>query len=140
MLSHIQKCADAAAQQIGFLLIDEHEPFTSNVHYYTEYRKKFLDHYKRDRLMITNTIMRNFDPETSKMKNVLNEAISALTRLGLHSVDPSSLAALLPPDPMETGIGIMADVRAYFQGRAFLCWFRTSWLTQHHSCLQALCR
>ena len=116
MLSHIQKCADTAAQQIGLLLVDEHEPFTSNVHYYTEYRKKFLDHYKRERLMLTNPIMRNFDPETSKMKNVLNEAISALTKLGL-SVDSSSLAALLPPDPMETGIEIMADVRAYFQGR-----------------------
>lgn len=117
MLSHIQKCADTAAQHIGFLLADEHEPFTLNLHYYTEYRTKFLGHYKRDRLMSTNQVMRNLDPDTSKMKNVLNEAISSLARLGLHSVDPSSLAALLPPDPMETGIGIMADVRAYFQGR-----------------------
>jgi len=115
MLSHIQKCADTAEQQIGFLLVDEHEPFTTNVHYYTEYRKKFLDHYKRDRLMITSPVMRNLNPETSKMRNVLNEALSSLATLGLRSVDASSLAALLPPDPMETGIGIMADVRAYFQ-------------------------
>jgi hypothetical protein len=53
--------------------------------------------------MATSQVMRNLDPDTSKMKLALDEAISSLARLGLHSVDPLSLAALLPPDPMETG-------------------------------------
>jgi hypothetical protein len=120
MQSHIQRCADTAEQQIGFLLTEEHEPFTLNTHYYTDYRSKFLGHYKRDRLMsshATNRVMRNLDPDTTSMESTLDDAIVSLTRLGLRSVDASSLAALLPPDPMEPAIGIMADVRAYFQGR-----------------------
>ena len=120
MQSHIQSCADAAEQQIGFLLTEEHEPFTLNTHYYTEYRTKFLVHYKRDRLMSSHAmsrVMRNLDPDNSSMESTLDNAISSLTRLGLHSVDAWSLAALLPPDPMEPAIGIMAEVRAYFQGR-----------------------
>ncbi|KAH9032594.1 P-loop containing nucleoside triphosphate hydrolase protein [Lactarius pseudohatsudake] len=116
MQSHIQKCADTAAQQIGFLLADEHEPFALNTHYYTEYRSKFLVHYKRHRLISTtdSRVIRNLDPDTCSpsMKATLDEAISSLTRLGLQS---ASLAALLPPDSMEPAIGIMADVRAYFQ-------------------------
>ena len=119
MRSHIQKCADAAAQHIGSLLTDEHEPFTLNVNYYTEYRSKFLSHYKRDRLRTTSKVMRNLDPDSGNhnMQFALNEAIASLAKLGLRSVEASSLAALLPPDPMEAAIGIMADVRAYFQGR-----------------------
>ena len=146
MLSHIQKCADTAEQQIGFLLTDEHEPFTLNVHYYTEYRSKFLAHYKRDRLMssrATSRVMRNLDPDTSDMESTLDTAISSLASLGLRSVDATSLAALLPPDLMEPAIGIMADVRAYFQGRErfkFCACLRMSWLTLcDTSCLQALC-
>ena len=147
MQSHIQKCADTAEQQIGFLLIDEHEPFTLNAHYYTEYRSKFLGHYKRKRLMssrATSTVMRNLDPDTTSMESILDQALSSLASLGLRSIDASSLAALLPPDPMEPAIGIMADVRAYFQGRErfkFCDCLRISWLTlRHASCLQALCR
>jgi hypothetical protein len=118
MQSHIQKCADTAAQDIGFLLTDEHEPFTLNVHYYTEYRAKFLSHYKRNRLRTTSKVMRNLDPDGGNLNMfALDEAIASLAKLGLRLVEPSSLAALLPSDPMEPAIGIMADVRAYFQGR-----------------------
>ena len=120
MQSHIQRCADAAAQHIDSLLEDESEPFTMNARYYAEYRSKFLRHYKRDRLRSKNSVMRILDdgnipnPNTSA---ALNETISGLAKLGFRSVEASSLAALLPPDPMEPAIGIMADVRAYFQGR-----------------------
>jgi hypothetical protein len=117
MESHIQKCADTAAQHIGFLLTDEHEPFTLNVHYYTDYRAKFLGHYKRNRLWSTSKVMRNLDGSNLNMQFALDEAIASLAKLGLRSVEASSLAALLPPDLMEPAIGIMADVRAYFQGR-----------------------
>jgi len=119
MQSHIQRWADAATQHIGCLLENEREPFTKNVHYYTEYRAKFLHHYKRDRLMSTSTVVRNLDSDNMdrNMSIALNQAISSLAQLGLGSVDPSSLVALLPSDPMEPAIGIMADVRGYFQGR-----------------------
>ena len=45
-----------------------------------------------------------------------SEALSSLTRIGLEQADASLLANLLPPDPMDPAIEIMADVRAYFQG------------------------
>ena len=118
MHTHIQRCADAAAQHIDSLLKDETEPFTLNARYYTEYRSKFLSHYKRNRLRSKSSVMRNLeDSNNPGMKTALNEAISALAKLGIRSVEPSSLAALLPPDPMEPEIGIMADVHGYFQGR-----------------------
>jgi hypothetical protein len=116
MQSHLQRCADASVQHIDSLLKDEIEPFTLNARYYAEYRSKFLGHYKRDRLRSKSSVIRNLEDSNSPgMKTALNEAISALAKLGLRSVEASSLAALLPPDPMEPAIGIMADVRAYFQ-------------------------
>jgi len=118
MQSHIQRCADAAAQHIDSLLKDENEPFTLNARYYAEYRAKFLSHYKTGRLRSKSSVIRNLEDGTSpNMRMALNEAISSLAKLGLRSVEASSLAALLPPDPMQPAIEIMADVRAYFQGR-----------------------
>jgi hypothetical protein len=119
MQSHIQRCADAATQHIDSLLQDENEPFTMNARYYAEYRSKFLRHYKRDRLRSKNSVIRNLDDGSipNSIRSVaLNETMSGLAKLGFGSVETSSLAALLPPDPMEPAIGIMADVRAYFQG------------------------
>jgi len=121
MQSHIQKCADAADKHIGSLLEDENEPFTMNVHYYAEYRSKFLGHYKGARLRAKSNVIKNLENSNDTgMMDVINETLSSLAKLGLHSVDASSLATLLPPDPMEPAIGIMADVRAYFQGRELL--------------------
>ncbi|KAH9175022.1 P-loop containing nucleoside triphosphate hydrolase protein [Lactarius sanguifluus] len=116
MQSHIQRCADTAAQYIDSLMKDENEPFTLNARYYTEYRSKFLSHYKRGRLRSKSSVIRNLEDGTNPgMRAAVNEAIASLAKLGLRSVEVSSLAALLPPDPMEPAIGIMADVRAYFQ-------------------------
>jgi hypothetical protein len=142
MQAHIQKCADAAAQHIDSLLEDETEPFTMNNHYYAEYRSKFLNHYKGDRLRSKSSFIRNLeDDNSSGMMDAVNQTISSLAKLGLHSVDAPSLAALLPPDPMEPAIEIMADVRAYFQGRvhveSLICTLR---LMPCYSRIQALCR
>jgi hypothetical protein len=47
----------------------------------------------------------------------LNDVTSTLTGIGLEVVeDLSLLANLLPPDPLDPALNIMADVRAYFQG------------------------
>ncbi|KAH9007584.1 P-loop containing nucleoside triphosphate hydrolase protein [Lactarius deliciosus] len=116
MLSHIQECADIADKHIASLLEDESEPFTMNVHYYAEYRTKFLGHYKGARLREKSSVIKNLENSgDAGMMQAINETISSLAKLGLHSVEASSLATLLPPDPMEPAIGIMADVRAYFQ-------------------------
>lgn len=135
MQSHVQRCTDATTQHINSLLMDQNKPFTMNARYYAEYRSKFLSHYKRDRLRLKISVIRNLEDNPPSTKMALNEAMSSLAKLGFRSLEASSLAALLPPDPMEPAIGIMADVRAYFQGRVHLviCCFRMSWLTLRYS-------
>ena len=116
MQGHIQKCADAAEQHINSLLEEEQEPFTMNEHYYLEYRANFFAYYKGARMRAKSNFIRNLeDHRDLDMVTALNEAMSSLTRMGLHGVNASSLASLLPPDPVEPAVGIMADVRAYFQ-------------------------
>ena len=83
-------------------------------HYFMEYRSKFLAHYTEARLKAKSQFVRNLDD--GDMMQAMNDAISSLTRMGLEAADASLLANLLPLDPMEPAIGIMADVRAYFQG------------------------
>jgi hypothetical protein len=114
--NHIQGCADAAERHIEALLEDEHEPFTMNVHYYLEYRSNFFAYYKGARMRAKSNFIRNLeDHRDQDMVQTLNETMSSLARMGLQSVNASSLASLLPPDPKEPAVAIMADVRAYFQ-------------------------
>ena len=114
MHEHIQKCADVTEQRITFLLEEEQEPFTMNEHYFMDYRSKFLGHYKGIRQKAESSFMEKLQSEENK--RVVNTVISYLAALGLSNVDPSTLPRLLPPDPMESAIEIMAEVRAYFQG------------------------
>ena len=88
-----------------------------NEHYFMEYRSKFLAHYKGARLKSKSQFIQNLENrDDGDMMQAMNDAISSLTRMGLEAANASLLANLLPPDPMEPAIGIMADVRAYFQG------------------------
>jgi len=88
-----------------------------NEHYFMEYRSKFLAHYKEARLKTKSQFIRNLENrDDGDMMQAMNDAMSSLTRMGLEAANASLLANLLPSDPMEPAIGIMADVRAYFQG------------------------
>jgi hypothetical protein len=114
---HIERCAVAAEQHIDSLLEEELEPFTMNEHYLMEYQSKFLAYYKEARLKAKSQYIRNLqNSDDGEMVQIVNEALSSLTRLGLEAVNASMLANLLPSDRMEKAIGIMAEVRAYFQG------------------------
>jgi hypothetical protein len=114
MHGHIQRCADLAEQRITFLLEEEQEPFTMNEHYFMDYRSKFLGHYKGIRQKAESSFIEKLQSEENK--RLVSNVTSALAALGLSNVDPSTLPRLLPPDPMESAIEIMAEVRAYFQG------------------------
>jgi len=82
-----------------------------------EYRSKFFAQYKGVRLREKSDFIRNLlNIDDGIMMQAMNEAMSALTRMGLDGIDTSLLSNLSPPDPMEPALGIMADVRAYFQG------------------------
>jgi hypothetical protein len=95
-------------------LEEEQEPFTMNEHYFMDYRSKFLGHYKGIRQKAENSFMDKL--QSKENKELVSRVTSTLATLGLPNVDPSTLPRLLPPDPMESAIEIMAEVRAYFQG------------------------
>ena len=114
MHGHIQRCADLAEQRLTFLLEEEQEPFTMNEHYFMDYRSKFLGHYKGIRIKAESSFIDKLESEENK--KIMGAVTSGLAALGFPNVDPSTLPRLLPPDPMESAIEIMAEVRAYFQG------------------------
>ena len=117
MQEHLETRADAALEHINSLMEQEHHTFTTNTYYFLEYRSKFFAQYKGARLREKSNFIRNMlSKDDSKIMQAMNEAMSALTKMGLEEADPSFLANLVPPDPMEPALGIMADVRAYFQG------------------------
>lgn len=87
-----------------------------NEHLYMEYRSNFFAHYKGARLREKSNFIKNLESGDRGMKEALKETLTGLTKLELETVNLSSFAKLLPPDPMEPAIDIMADVRAYFQG------------------------
>ena len=117
MQEHLERCADAASQHIDSLIEQEQEPFTMNQYLYLEYRSNFFDHYKGARLREKSDFIKNLEGTSDRsIKETMKDAFTALTKLGLEAANASSLAKLLPLDPMEPAIGIMAGVRAYFQG------------------------
>ncbi|KAI9431841.1 hypothetical protein F5148DRAFT_1155063 [Russula earlei] len=61
------------------------------------------------------SFVEHLQSKDANTKSIVNKVISGLAELGLHSMESSSLARLLPPDPMETAIEIMSEVQAYFQ-------------------------
>jgi AcrR family transcriptional regulator len=117
MKGHIEKCADAAARRIDSLLEEEKEPFTMNDHYFMELRSKFFAYYREVRLRDRSQFIRNLENrDDGDVMAAMGETLCSLTKMGLEQADASLLANLLPPDPMDPAIEIMADVRAYFQG------------------------
>jgi hypothetical protein len=103
---------------------DEQEPFTMNEHYFRDYRSKFFTYYKGTRLKAKSSFIRNLEEnEDQDIAQAMNDALSSLAKLGLQEINAPALANLLPLDPMEPAIGIMADVRGYFQGSEHLFLF-----------------
>ena len=112
---HLDAAAARTKERIQWLLDLEQLPTTFNTHYYADYRSKFFAHYKncRDK---NNLKSRN---QTTTDRQVwtdgVKKALSALAEIGINS-RVEDLPKLLPADPMEAAITIMASVRAYFQG------------------------
>ncbi|KAI6044500.1 P-loop containing nucleoside triphosphate hydrolase protein [Pisolithus marmoratus] len=112
---HLDGAAARAMEKIDWLLQVESMPATLHTHYYTDYRDKFLAYYRGFRgndhgamSNIQRAVAGGFKAET------VNKALSSLTELGI-SAKADDLARLLPSDPLEVALGIMASVRGYFQ-------------------------
>lgn len=125
----MKQCQERAEEKIKWLLELEDSPFSSNTHYLADYKAKFLAHYKgaRDQDYSTdwaNAIQRyeNKSDAASGRRAVaeatgITKILSGFAEIGII-VKPEDLAKVLPPDPMEPVLVIMADVRAYFQGQS----------------------
>ncbi|KAI0319289.1 P-loop containing nucleoside triphosphate hydrolase protein [Amylostereum chailletii] len=118
MTIHMRQCMTETQRRISESLEEEDRPFSRNTHYLSDYRDKFLTHYQSLRRQESHSFVDQLDNRSSRedaFSEALNAAMTSLTQMGFHGVDPSSLARLLPLDTMEPAIEIMADVRAYFQ-------------------------
>ena len=131
MQQHVTKCLEHAEERVSWLLALEDRPFTMNNHYLSDYRNKFLAHYRSARESYQQPdLMRTIQSFSISQARQLNfgmqvqptgvaKVIASLAEMGMSGVKAEDLAKLLPPDKMEPALEIMADVRAYFQGMCF---------------------
>lgn len=121
---HLEAAKERAQEKVDWLLQLEKAPTTLNVHYYSYYKEKFLAYYKgyRDEGELTRKLQSYKPPPPnqhgSSFQQAISKAIGALNEANIP-VQPLDLPKLLPIDPMEPALGIMAGVRAYFQGKLF---------------------
>ncbi|CAA7260359.1 unnamed protein product [Cyclocybe aegerita] len=122
MKSRIEECFADAKHVIEWHLKVEDQPFSLNTHYLTAYREKFMAYYKGERLRYDQTGLMTALSRTASTSSspqdtpsVLSQIMSNLAALGISGLAPEDLKKLLPADDMEPALGIMADVRAYFQ-------------------------
>ncbi|KAI6014082.1 hypothetical protein PISMIDRAFT_212315 [Pisolithus microcarpus 441] len=106
---HLDKVAARSRDMIDWLVKLENDPQTQNPDYYLNYRDKFAGYYRScrhsDDLPARLWMNGNAD---------VNRVLAGLAQLGINS-RADALPKLLPSDPMQTGLDIMASVRAYFQ-------------------------
>lgn len=123
---HIRDRANETLRNIDFLLKVEGTPYTRNTHYLDDYRDKFLNYYKGIRQSTENNnlisklsagVLPDSEPD-GQFEGGLVKVLSGLSDMGIHGIQPLALARILPPALMEDAIAIMADVRAYFQGKS----------------------
>ena len=120
---HVKKCGETTMQRIEWLIELEKRPRTLNVHYYQDYRDKFMAYYRGWRHAgshggIVSRLEKYSSRSASKSEFGQSTAkvLAGLAEIGMQGVKPADLPKLLPSDPLEPALSIMATVRAYFQG------------------------
>jgi hypothetical protein len=123
---HLDEAAARTKQRIEWLLDLEQSPTTLNTHYYSDYKDKFLAYYKgcRENTDLISKIKAS-QSSSKRMSNSrafevvpdpVTKILAGLAEIGI-TVKAEDLPRLLPSDPMEAALNIMASVRAYFQGK-----------------------
>lgn len=132
MQQHVTQCLKYAEERISWLLAMEDRPFTMNDHYLSDYKDKFLAHYRGARELyqqpdVVRTIQSFSSTQAARAFQFNNgqptgvaKVIASLAEMGMSGIKAEDLAKLFPPDKMEPALEIMADVRAYFQGMSFV--------------------
>ena len=124
MHDHLDAAAVRSKEKIEWLLKLEQSPATLNTHYYLDYKNKFLSYYRSCRHNATLAEQMSEGHLRIRANDPVQDAISALRRLGINA-QRDDLHKLLPSDPMEAALGIMASVRGYFQGTNRIPQFQT---------------
>ena len=108
--------------RIKFLLKIEMEPSTRNTNYFKDYHRKFLSFYKglfhedsNDHFVERAQGRGN---QSTEFIRALDIIMSNLPKIGFHHVTPLELGVLQASEESDEALRIMADVRAYFQGRS----------------------
>jgi hypothetical protein len=134
LTDHIKKCCERTTGQIVWLIRLEEKPFTLNEHYHCDYREKFLAHYRGWRQNNGHGALmksiRDYKPcpppkldrngQAIHNPTGIDKIMSGFLEVGVGGIQPADLPKILPSDPMEPALEIMADVRAYFQGMLLL--------------------
>lgn len=127
--------SEETRRRLDWLLNLERRPRTLNGHYYSDYRDKFLAYYKGCRHSDThgslihslegyrgppNSMSMSLsgakaDSSVPDFNTSVAKVLSGLQEIGISS-KAMDLPNLLPSDPMEPALHVMATVRAYFQG------------------------
>ena len=131
----MKQCHEQAAERINWLTDMEMSPFSLCTQYLSNYRAKFLALYKGAREKYENPdlirLIKNYDMSAKESSALtvsvqspvtgIAKALAGLSEIGLSGIKAEDLPNLLPPDRMAPALGIMADVRSYFQGRPPTC-------------------
>ena len=115
---HLEEASKRAKERIEWLLNVEGNPTTLNTHYFSSYKDKFLTYYRDargDNSLTEKFLLGRGKKRSSEHEASLRRALASLNEIGI-SAQETDLPRLLPPDPMDAALNIMASVRAYFQG------------------------
>ncbi|KDQ18068.1 hypothetical protein BOTBODRAFT_63785 [Botryobasidium botryosum FD-172 SS1] len=110
----------AALATLGLILQFEGPPlYTQNTHYNSAVRERWLTKYKHARRPKDSPLPSKVPSQggpgwVTPLSEAVQEALASLTRAGF-SVKEEDLVRLEPVDEYEEELGVMADVRAYFQ-------------------------
>ncbi|KAG8894909.1 hypothetical protein FRB99_000918 [Tulasnella sp. 403] len=125
--NRVHERAQATSNDIDKLCSSEQSMYTQNEQYFFDRRTSLLQRYRAvhrqslgqgvlfNALRKYGTTEGDGDRDVSRWRHNIDTIISHLANLGIHGVKAEDLARLLPPDEMESGLEIMAEVRAYFQ-------------------------
>ncbi|KAI0925224.1 hypothetical protein AcW1_007088 [Taiwanofungus camphoratus] len=127
---YIESCCKTANSRVLWLLELEKSPSTLNTHYHMNYKDNFLAYYRGHRQSdtsghLTSKLKRynayctvtkgETKPKSTAFDQSVSKVLSGLSELGINGAKPTDLYKLLPSDPYEPALDIMATVRAYFQ-------------------------
>jgi hypothetical protein len=121
VITHLDQCSKETSKHIKFFLKVEREPSTRNTNYFKDYRRKFLSFYSgifhedSNDHFIERVQKRSF--QSQEFSRALETIMLNLPKIGFHNVKSLELVALQASEDSDDALKIMADVRAYFQGK-----------------------